>query len=79
MLNKVMLIGRLGRDPELRYTPKGTAVAAAGLATDRTWKNADGERLATRVGFGADFTIHALASGTIWRREGPRCAAPDSS
>jgi single-strand DNA-binding protein len=38
-LNKVMLIGNLTRDPELRYTPKGTAVADIGLAINRVWKD----------------------------------------
>ncbi len=36
-LNKVMLIGNLTRDPELRYTPNGTAVVTFGLATNRSW------------------------------------------
>jgi len=36
-LNKVMLIGNLTRDPELRYTPQGTAVCTFGLATNRSW------------------------------------------
>ena len=38
-LNKVMLIGNLTRDPELRYTPKGTAVADISLAINRVWNN----------------------------------------
>ena len=37
MINKVILVGRLGRDPELRYTPSGTAVANFSLATDERW------------------------------------------
>ena len=41
-LNKVMLIGNLGRDPELRYTTSGTAVATFTLATNDSWKDADG-------------------------------------
>lgn len=41
-LNKVMLIGNLTRDPELRYTPSGTAVCNFGLATNRQWTAADG-------------------------------------
>src|SRR6202161_4839394 len=41
--NKVILIGNLTRDPELRYTPKGSAVAKIGLAVNRTWKNEAGE------------------------------------
>lgn len=36
-INKVMLLGNLTRDPELKYTPKGTAVCTMGLATNRTW------------------------------------------
>ena len=41
--NKVILIGNLTRDPELRYTPKGTALAKIGLAINRTWRNDAGE------------------------------------
>ena len=37
-------MGNLTRDPELRYTPKGTAVAKLGLAVNRTWRNADGQQ-----------------------------------
>jgi single-strand DNA-binding protein len=44
MMNKVILIGRLTRDPELRYTTTGKAVANFGLAVDRQFKNANGER-----------------------------------
>jgi single-strand DNA-binding protein len=43
-LNKVMLIGRLTRDPEMRYTPSGTPVTTFGLATNRYGTGADGER-----------------------------------
>lgn len=43
-LNRVQLIGRLGRDPELRYTPKGTPSTRFSLAVDRAWTNAEGER-----------------------------------
>ena len=42
-LNKVLLIGNLTRDPEVRYTPKGNAVADLGLATNRTWRTETGE------------------------------------
>lgn len=44
MLNRVVLIGRLTRDPELRYTPNGTAVANFRLAVDRPFANQQGER-----------------------------------
>ncbi len=42
-LNKVMLIGNLTRDIELRYTPQGTAVATFSIATNRQWKTESGE------------------------------------
>jgi single-strand DNA-binding protein len=42
-LNKVMLIGNLTRDPELKYTPSGAAVVTFGLATNRSWKDDSGE------------------------------------
>ena len=38
-VNQVMLLGNLGRDPELRYTPKGTPVANLSIATSRRWKD----------------------------------------
>jgi single-strand DNA-binding protein len=41
--NKVILIGNLTRDPELRYTAKGTAIAKLGIAVNRKWKNEAGE------------------------------------
>jgi single-strand DNA-binding protein len=41
--NKVILAGNLTRDPEMRYTPKGTAVARIGMAINRTWKSETGE------------------------------------
>lgn len=44
MLNRVILIGRLTKDPELRYTPTGVAVASFTLAIDRNYKNSQGER-----------------------------------
>ena len=44
-INKVIIIGNLGRDPEVRYTPNGSAVCNLGIATTRNWKNKDsGER-----------------------------------
>jgi len=43
-LNRVLLIGNLTRDPEIRYTPKGTAVADVGLAINRVLNTEEGER-----------------------------------
>lgn len=42
--NRVILCGNLTRDPELKYTPKGTAIARIGLAMNRKWKDQDGEQ-----------------------------------
>jgi single-strand DNA-binding protein len=43
-LNKVQLIGNLTRDPEMRYTPQGTAVCTFGIATNRSWVTESGEK-----------------------------------
>lgn len=43
-LNKVMIIGHLGRDPEMRYTPSGRPVTSFSVATSRNWTTADGDR-----------------------------------
>jgi single-strand DNA-binding protein len=43
-LNKVLIIGHLGRDPEMRYTPSGRPVTTYTVATSRTWNTSDGER-----------------------------------
>jgi single-strand DNA-binding protein len=43
-LNKVMLIGNLTRDPELRHTPKGTAVSEISMAINRVWNNDQGQK-----------------------------------
>src|SRR5271168_3203868 len=42
--NKVILMGNLTRDPELRYTPKGTAIAKIGVAVNRVWTTESGEK-----------------------------------
>lgn len=44
MLNKVILIGRLGRDPEVRYMPNGEAVCNFSVATSESWKDQSGQR-----------------------------------
>ena len=43
-LNKVLLIGNLGKDPEVRFTPSGRAVAKFPLATSEVWNDQDGQR-----------------------------------
>lgn len=62
MINNVVLVGRLTRDPELRYTPQNQAVATFGLAVNRQFKNANGERE-------ADF-INCV----IWRQQAENLA-----
>ncbi|MBP1932318.1 single-stranded DNA-binding protein [Ammoniphilus resinae] len=62
MINRVVLVGRLTRDPELRYTPSGVAVATFTLAVNRQFNNAQGER-------DADF-INIVA----WRQLAELCA-----
>ncbi|MCK8817550.1 single-stranded DNA-binding protein [Natroniella sulfidigena] len=62
MLNKVILIGRLTRDPELRYTSQGTAVCNFALAVERDYKNSNGER-------DVDFI-----DVTVWRKQAETCA-----
>jgi single-strand DNA-binding protein len=43
-LNKVMIIGNLGRDPEMRYTPSGRPVTTFSVATSRTWNTSEGDK-----------------------------------
>ncbi|GAB4541037.1 MAG: hypothetical protein Fur002_08740 [Anaerolineales bacterium] len=43
-LNKVQIIGHLGKDPEMRYTPSGKPVTTFSIAVSRAWSSADGER-----------------------------------
>lgn len=44
MINKVILVGNLGQDPELKYTQAGTAVATLSVATNRVWKDREGNK-----------------------------------
>ncbi len=63
MLNRIVLIGRLVRDPELRYTPtNNTAVATFTLAVDRNRKNAQGERETDFINI------------VVWGKIGENCA-----
>ena len=63
-LNRVMLIGNLTRDPELRYTPAGMAVSTFGLATNRVWNTKQGERK-------EDAQFHRIVA---WNKLGELCA-----
>jgi len=63
-INKVILIGRLGRDPEIRYTPSGVAVANFTIATSEEWKDKDSGEKRERTEW------HRIEA---WRRLGEVC------
>lgn len=70
MLNRVVLIGRLTKDPELRYTPSGVAVCSFTLAVDRNFKNSNGEKEADFIPCVvyrqlAEITANALSKGKL--------------
>ena len=54
-MQKLILSGNLGQDPEMRYTPDGTAVTNVSLACNRQWKNADGEKVKETTWFRLSF------------------------
>lgn len=62
MLNRVVLIGRLTKDPELRYTPNGVAVASFTLAVNRSRPNQQGEREADFIPI------------VVWQKQAENCA-----
>lgn len=62
MLNRIVLIGRLTRDPELRYTQSGVPVASFTLAVDRSFKNAQGERETDFINI------------VVWRQQAENCS-----
>ena len=62
MLNRIILIGRLTADPELRYTKNGVAVASFTLAVDRRFKNAEGERETDFIDI------------VVWRQQAESCS-----
>ncbi len=64
MYQQVLLVGNLGRDPELRYTPTGTAVCDFSLAVNTRWTGADGERQTKTTWFRV----------TAWRALAEHCA-----
>lgn len=62
-LNRVQLIGRLGKDPETRFTPKGSKVCHFSIAVDRRWRSADGEQKEATDWFNVE----------VWGRLGEIC------
>ena len=70
MLNRVILIGRLATEPELKYTPSGVAVTSFRLAVNRRFKNAQGEREADFIDIvawrqTAEFAANYLGKGRL--------------
>jgi single-strand DNA-binding protein len=70
MINRVVLVGRLTKDPELRYTPNGVAVATFTLAVNRSFTNAQGEREADFINIvvwrkPAENTANFLKKGSL--------------
>ena len=63
-VNKVLLLGRLTRDPELRYTPNGTAVCDLGIAVSRKWKSPDGSWKEDTC----------FVDVTVWQKQAEYCA-----
>jgi single-strand DNA-binding protein len=63
MYQKLFLIGRLGRDPEMRYTPDGTPVTSFSVATDRRWTDASGQQQQRTTWFRV----------TAWRKQAEIC------
>ena len=63
-LNRVFLMGNLTRDPEVRYTPSGTAVGDLGLAVNETYKNKAGENVESTV----------FVDVEVWARQAETCA-----
>jgi single-strand DNA-binding protein len=70
MLNRTVLVGRLTKDPELRYTPNGVAVTNLTLAVERNFKNAQGEKETDFINCviyrqSAEFAANYLAKGKL--------------
>lgn len=75
MLNRIILMGRLTRDPELRHTQQGTAVASFTLAVDRDFKGQDGEKATDFIDIvawrsGAEFVSKYFTKGRMAVVEG---------
>lgn len=61
---KIIIVGNLGREPEMRYTPDGTPVTSFSIATNRRWTNSDGSQGEETVWFRV----------TVWRRQAETAA-----
>jgi len=64
MFHKVIFVGNLGRDPEMRYTPSGQAVTNMSVATSRRWTNSEGEPVEETIWFRV----------SVWGKQAEACA-----
>lgn len=63
MYQRLIIVGRLGRDPESRYTPQGTAVTSFSVATDRSWTDSSGQKQERTTWFRV----------TVWGKQAESC------
>ncbi|NLX37145.1 MAG: single-stranded DNA-binding protein [Chloroflexi bacterium] len=63
MYQRLIIVGRLGRDPEMRYTPQGTPVTSLNVATDRSWTDQSGQRQERTTWFRV----------SVWGRQAESC------
>ena len=70
MLHEIEIIGNLGRDPEMRYTPNGQAVTSFSVATNREWTNADGTKSKETVWWKADCWGKMAETANEWLSQG---------
>ncbi len=85
MFQRIIIVGNLGRDPELRYTPSGTPVTNFSVATNRTYTNAQGEQVKETIWFRvsawgktAETTNQYLRKGSRVLVEGRLIADPNT-
>ena len=72
MYQKLILIGNLGKDPEMRYTPTGQAVTNLSLATNRTWNDANGQRVQETIWFRVTVWGKSAESTNQYLRKGSK-------
>lgn len=72
---KITIAGNLGREPEMRYMPDGTAVTNLNVATNRSWSNADGERVHKPPGSAFRCGANAPKSPTSTCPKATRCSS----
>jgi single-strand DNA-binding protein len=73
MFQKLILVGRLGADVEMRYTPNGQAVANFSIATDRSYRTADGEQVKVTTWFKISVWGKMAESCNIYLHKGSLC------